>query len=328
MSDKQLVSCIIIFFNAEKFLEEAIESVFAQTYKNWELLLVDDGSNEDSTTIALKYAEKYPKKVCYLEHEGHQNRGMSATRNLGIRHAKGEYIAFLDADDIWLPRKLERKVAILNSHPEVSMVCGSVQFWYSWTGNPDDMQKDFVGEICNVPYNTPLKSPEFLILLLQRKVIIQTPSCILARRDKVERIGGFEEAFRGDLQVTEDQVFNAKICLETPVIVVREFLERYRQHPDSCCSIAKSAGRYKVRLTYLKWLEGYLSDLGVKDAKLWKTLRRELLPYNHPRLHRLLSSYQSLIKQIERLVIFIGRRILPFPIRHWLWTKWQGNLSK
>ena len=101
MSDKQLVSCIIIFFNAEKFLGEAIESVFAQTYKNWELLLVDDGSTDDSTTIALNYAEQYPEKVCYLEHEGHQNRGMSATRNLGIRLATGEYIAFLDADDIW-----------------------------------------------------------------------------------------------------------------------------------------------------------------------------------------------------------------------------------
>jgi len=328
MYNKQLVSCIIIFFNAEKFFEEAIESVFAQTYDNWELLLVDDGSTDSSTTIARTYAEQYPEKVKYLEHEGHQNLGMSATRNLGIRNAKGEYIAFLDADDVWLPEKLERKVAILNSHPEVAMVCGSVQFWYSWTGNPDDFQRDIVDELSNIPSNTPLPSPEFLILLLQRKVIIQTPSCILVRRDKIERVGGFEETFRGELQVTEDQVFNAKICLEAPVIVVREFFERYRQHPDSCCSTAKSSGRFKVRVIYLKWLEKYLLDLGIKDAKLWKTLRRELLPYNHPRLHGLLSIYRSLIKQVEGLVIFVGRQTLPFPIRHWLWTKWKGNMLK
>jgi len=326
MRNKPLVSCITIFFNAEKFFEEAIESVLSQTYDNWELLLVDDGSTDGSTTMARNYAKKYPKKIRHLEHKGRQNRGMSATRNLGIRHAKGEYIAFIDADDVWLPRKLERKVAVLNSHPEASMVCGSVQFWYSWTGNPDDMHKDFVGEICNVPTNTPLKSPEFLILLLQRKVIIQTPSCILVRRDKIEIVGGFEESFMGDLQVTEDQVFNAKICLEAPVIVVREFFERYRQHSDSCCSIAEASGRYKVRLTYLKWLERYLLDKGVKDARLWKALRREFLPYNHPKLYRLLSTYQSLINHLERLIIFIGRRTLPSHFRHWLWTHWYHKL--
>ncbi|MHC5074529.1 MAG: glycosyltransferase family 2 protein, partial [Planctomycetota bacterium] len=135
MSDKHLVSCIIIFFNAEKFLEEAIESVFAQTYKNWELLLVDDGSTDSSTAIAHNYIEQYPEKIRYLEHEGHQNRGMSATRNLGIYNAKGEYIAFLDADDIWLPYKLEQQIPILVSHAQAGMLYGSSYYWYSWTGN-------------------------------------------------------------------------------------------------------------------------------------------------------------------------------------------------
>ena len=114
MSNKPLVSAIIIFLNAEKFIEEAIESVFAQTYENWELLLVDDGSTDSSTRIALRYAEQHHDKVRYLEHSGHQNLGMSAARNLGISHAKGAYLAFLDADDVWLPRKLEQQVAIMN----------------------------------------------------------------------------------------------------------------------------------------------------------------------------------------------------------------------
>ncbi len=86
MTSKPLISCIIIFFNAgDKFFIEAIQSVFAQTYENWELLLVDDGSTDGSTDIAISYTQKYPEKVFYLEHEGHQNRGMSATRNLGKR---------------------------------------------------------------------------------------------------------------------------------------------------------------------------------------------------------------------------------------------------
>src|SRR5215218_6539451 len=93
-----LVSIVTNFLDAERFIQETIKSVFAQTYENWELLLVDDGSTDGSTQIALQYSKQYPEKVRYLEHPGHQNRGASASRNLGMVHARGEYIAFLDAD--------------------------------------------------------------------------------------------------------------------------------------------------------------------------------------------------------------------------------------
>ena len=105
MSDKPLVSAVIICFNDEEFLQEAISSVICQTYDNWELLLVDDGSTDDSPRIMQKYVEKYPQKIRYLEHENHRNRGKNASRNLGINHAQGDYIATLDSDDIWLPEK-------------------------------------------------------------------------------------------------------------------------------------------------------------------------------------------------------------------------------
>jgi glycosyltransferase involved in cell wall biosynthesis len=104
--DKPVVSIVVIFLNAEQFIREAIESAFAQTYKCWELLLVDDGSADGSKAIAHQYAALYPERVLYLEHHDHQNRGMSASRNLGVSHARGKYIAFLDADDVWLPHKL------------------------------------------------------------------------------------------------------------------------------------------------------------------------------------------------------------------------------
>ncbi|TKB70433.1 MAG: glycosyltransferase family 2 protein [Nitrospira sp.] len=99
MESQPLISAIIIFLNGEAFMREAIESVFAQTYRNWELLLVDDGSTDQSAEIAKEYAERYAGKVTYLEHPGHWNLGMSAARNLGIKAAKGKYIAFLDCDD-------------------------------------------------------------------------------------------------------------------------------------------------------------------------------------------------------------------------------------
>src|SRR5262245_29470593 len=109
-SRQPLVSVIIIFLNAERFIQEAIESVFAQTYKHWELLLVDDGSTDGSTEIGRQYAAHDPEKVRYLEHEAHENRGMSASRNLGIRDARGKHIAFLDADDVWFSNILAEQV--------------------------------------------------------------------------------------------------------------------------------------------------------------------------------------------------------------------------
>jgi glycosyltransferase involved in cell wall biosynthesis len=88
MSDKPLVSVIVIFLNAADFLQEAIESVLAQTYEHWELLLVDDGSTDGSSEIALSFAFENSARIKYFEHDGHQNLGMSAARNLGIRKAK------------------------------------------------------------------------------------------------------------------------------------------------------------------------------------------------------------------------------------------------
>src|SRR5262249_39242789 len=103
------VSVVVIFLNEARFLPEAVDSVFAQTHECWELLLVDDGSMDASSSIARRIAELHPGRVRYLEHDGHVNRGRSSSRNLGIHHARGQFVAFLDADDVWFPRKLERQ---------------------------------------------------------------------------------------------------------------------------------------------------------------------------------------------------------------------------
>src|SRR5262245_32834695 len=104
--DQPIVSCIIIFYNAEQFIQEAIDSVFAQTYCNWELLLVDDGSVDRSSEIARRIAEMHPERVRVVEHEGRCNRGMSASRNLGIRSSQGEEVAFVDSHDVCAERRL------------------------------------------------------------------------------------------------------------------------------------------------------------------------------------------------------------------------------
>lgn len=317
MSTKPLVSGIIIFLNVEQFIQEAIESVFAQTYQHWELLLVDDGSTDNSTAIAQQYAKQYPQKVRYLHHANHQNRGMSATRNLGISNALGEYIAFLDADDVWLPHKLESQLAIMDAQPESAMLYGSTQWWYSWTGNQQDIQRDFMFEP-GVPLNTIFRPPTLLNLMMQRKVTSPCTCSVLVRREAIEKVGGFEECFQG---MYEDQAFYAKMFLSTPVFVASGCWDRYRQHPASCCSIATSKGQRDIaRLFFLNWLEEYLFKQSVADTEVWKVLKTELLPYRHPRLYKLLEKFwyrQMKMKQ----VLLLGQKKLPVQVLQWLRMK-------
>ena len=97
------VTIIVIFLNAAPFLAEAVDSALAQTFQDFEIILVDDGSSDGSTELAQAYARRHPAKVRYLEHPGHVNRGMSASRNTGAAAGGGDLIAFLDADDVWEP---------------------------------------------------------------------------------------------------------------------------------------------------------------------------------------------------------------------------------
>jgi glycosyltransferase involved in cell wall biosynthesis len=308
MNSKPLVSAIIIFLNEEEFIREAIESVFAQTYGRWELILVDDGSTDGSTAIAQQYMKKHPGRVCYLEHEGHQNRGMSASRNLGIRQAKGQFIAFLDADDVWLPHKLEQQVAILESQPEAAMVYGPTQWWYSWTEKPEDIQRDFVHEL-GVPPNTLIKPPMLLARFLEDEGISPCTCSVLVRREVVERTGGFEEIFRG---MYEDQAFCAKVCLKAPVYVSGECGYRYRQHPNSCVSVAQETGSISsARLVFVTWLEKYLSEQGIKNTRVWHTLRRKLWPYRHANVYLALRNAKQLFagmreRAVSTVRIFYG----------------------
>src|SRR5215813_4804398 len=317
--DKPLVSVIIIFLNEEKFIREAIESVSAQTYDNWELLLVDDGSSDASTEIALQYAEQYPIKVRYLEHESHQNRGMSASRNLGVRQSTGEYVAFLDADDVWLPDKLEEQVAILSSHPEAAMICGPVQWWYSWTGNAEDIQRDHVVALPIQP-DTLVKPPHLLACLLGNETVTTTSG--LVRRKAIESVGGLEESFRG---LYEDQAFCAKLCSKASVFVASGCWYRWRKHPRSSCSVAVSTGQYRhARLTFLRWLEKYLRQQGIKNSELWEVLQKERWRCYHPILYRLLVPMQHGTGYMKELLKRAARRTLPGAVQRWLLARWYG----
>lgn len=313
-SQTPLVSVIIIFLDAgETFFKQAIASVFAQTYCNWELLLVDDGSTDISTKIARHYAEQYPDKVRYLEHEGHQNCGMSASRNLGINHAKGEYIALLDADDIWLPQKLEKQTAILAAQPEAEMVYGSTLMWHSWTGQRKDAGHDY-GRKLGVPPDTLVKPPTLLTLFLTGKAETPGTCSVLMRRQLVQDVGGFENSFRG---MYEDQAFFAKACLKAIVFVESGCWDKYRQHSKNSCAIAQAVGDYhplephSAHLRFLTWLEQYLAEQKIENVEVERALKAAKFPYRNPRLYQLLKQKQDAKRRMKDIAKSIARSLPP-----------------
>jgi glycosyltransferase involved in cell wall biosynthesis len=306
-----LISVVTIFLNTEKYIEEAIESIFAQTYIHWELLLVDDGSSDRSSEIALGYAQQHPGKVRYLEHAGHQNRGMSASRNLGVRHAQGEIIAFLDSDDIWRPQKLEQQIAILQAQPEAAMVCGPNLLWYSWTGNPADRVRDSIHFLGTGVKPNCLYQPPALATLVWRNQARTPGTCsVLIRRQAYEKVGGFEESFRG---MYEDRVFFNKIYLHFPVYAIDECFDQYRMHPDSCCAIANQ--KYnpfrtdRTYLLFLDWMTQYLDQHSIQDKELRQAFRRVKLIHKNSsllilmRVTNRIKSYLSLVSRLISSVV-------------------------
>jgi len=318
MSNHPFVTVIVIFLNAAEFLREAIESVLAQTYEHWELLLVDDGSNDGSSEIALRFASQNPTRIKYLEHEEHQNLGMSAARNLGISKAKGDYIAFLDADDYWLPSKLDVQIRIFDSHPEAGMLFGNTKYWFSWTGRPEDSQRDYV-PLLRVRERTMFHPPSLFLLIMKGKVEVPCTCSILVRLDVAQKIGGFEESFRG---LYEDQAFYAKIFLSTSVLATDDCLAWYRQHSKSNCSTASRSGqRSALRYEFLNWLARYCREQHIMDVRVLQVIRRQLWLYDTPSHQQLPGLSLDSIRWIKKWILKAEERVLPSAVRKWLWVR-------
>lgn len=299
-----LVSVVVTFRDAQRFLEDAIRSVFAQTYSAWELLLVNDGSGDRSGEIAHSWRNTHPTQVRCLEHEGGANRGMSASRNLGITHARGEYVATLDADDVWVPEKLERQTAILAAHPEVALVYGRRQYWSSWMPGRDSTA-DTISPL-GVEPDSVFRPPGLLTRAITRpRVVWPCPSDLLFRREMALRVGGFEEAFHGIYAMYEDKAFLVKVALHETVYVADDCWTRYRQHSDSCVSVVVRTGQdAKAREFFLRWLEAYLRAHEAQGTPAWRWVRNALWTCRHPMLY-------GAFLRVGRLGRGIGRRVLP-----------------
>jgi len=267
------VSVVIIFLNEERFLEEAICSVFDQSCSDWELLLVDDGSNDGSSRIAVNLAARMPHRVRYLQHDGHANLGMSASRNLGLREAAADFVAYLDADDVWLPTKLECQLALLSSLPDVAMTYGATLYWHSWEPTAADGERDYlIGPGVEAP--AVFEPPELLTQFLEGNINMPCMGSMLMRRDAVVAFGGWNEEFPG---LFEDQVFFAKLCVERHVLITDRCWDKYRQHQESACAVGIRSGELsQARAKFHGWLAKYLTQHGLHGSATWQALEHQI----------------------------------------------------
>ena len=216
--NKPLVSVVIPVYNGERFLFQAIESVLAQDYAPLEVIVVDDCSTDDSGLIAQSYPQ-----VRYFRHE--ENQGPAVARNTGIAAAGGEYLAFLDSDDLWMPTKLSQQMEVHRRHPEIGYsIVYLKHFVESGMVSPTWMRDKF----------------------LQNAMPGHLPSALVVKRDVFERIGVFDPSYSPSED--SDWFFRAKDA-GVPMMVVPETLLHRRIHNTNLTANAPILKELLLRVT-------------------------------------------------------------------------------
>lgn len=214
-----LISIIMPTFNRLAWLRAAIQSVRDQTLEDWELIVADDGSDEPTRGYlhALRADSGHRVRVLFLTHRGNP----PVARNTALSEARGEYVAFLDSDDVWLPRKLEMQIASLGEHPAREwsytrsvLVDGSGQPLESGRG-----------------LRYPASKDGWIAESLLRGEAAVTQSSVVARREAVARVGGYPE----DLPICGDYELYLRLALRSEIDFVDEPLVLVRRHGEHYC---------------------------------------------------------------------------------------------
>ena len=185
------VSVVIPVYNAEKFLEEAVESVVSQREDGLlEVILVEDGSQDDSLEVADNLCAKHPELCRLVRHDAGKNLGAGASRNKGIKESKGQYVCFLDADDYWLPGRLTSALSILSSSPEIDGVYDETRVELE----TEEEKARFSGRGERVK-GDEVNHEQFFRAFLEGRVGWDTLG-IMVRRTAFDKVGYFDESLR------------------------------------------------------------------------------------------------------------------------------------
>jgi glycosyltransferase involved in cell wall biosynthesis len=200
---KPRFSVVIPAYNCAQFLTETLDSVFSQTHSAHEIIVIDDGSTDETPSVLARYK----KRVCVIRQP---NAGVCAARNVGFERSSGDWVAFLDADDVWYPDKLARQALEINR-------CPGLLFSFCWYAHIGDN-----AEAVALPEN-PFTPAEKKMLLMTSMVVL--PSTAVVRRDAMARFPGWAKAGEGD-----DCIYFNELNLEGVGSFLPEVLVSYRRH--------------------------------------------------------------------------------------------------
>ncbi|HQV77029.1 MAG TPA: glycosyltransferase family 2 protein [Chitinophagales bacterium] len=223
------LSILIPVYNAEKFISKTIDSVLAQTYTDWELIIVEDKSTDKSFDVLKQYEAQYPEKIKVFQNEA--NLGMMLNWNTGIDLCKSELFVKLDADDIWLPTFLEKSIAVLDKYPEVGLV-------FTKYVNIDEQD--------NIIPGTEIMLPDFaneqpfstipLVQLGQKRMLsysILRQGLSVMRSNIFEIIGKYQFLITEETQAATDTEFYYRFGMHFNIFCINETLYKYRVHKTS-----------------------------------------------------------------------------------------------
>ena len=229
MLDKFPVSIIIPAYNAERFIAETIQSVVHQTYTNWELLIIDDGSKDNTAQIVKSFLNDNRIKYFFQK-----NSGVSAARNLGMSYSSGNYLAFLDADDLWEKENLEKKIKFLDSNPDSGMVISYMQIIIGDVEKKGAILQGMEGEVLDP-------------LLLWEESSQTAPSNMLVRKEVMAEVGCWDT----ELSTAADQELFFRIASKYKIGRIDQVLTNYRVHKKNMHSNIKLLERDHI-LAYKK----------------------------------------------------------------------------
>lgn len=261
------VSVIVVNYNQGRYIASAIDSILKQTFVDFEIIIVDDGSQDNSVEIIRTIVGNYPDKISFLYHKSHQNQGISNTYTLGISSAKSKYIAFLEADDLWEKNYLERKVEVLDRYPEVGVIFSRYKIISeNWYGYDMVFRQWILGMF--IVENRPFHNLKNLII----KNNVATFSAFVTRKSLLNNI----DVVFFDWWVLVQLSMRSKFYLDNTSFVF------WRQHKDSTIG-KQSLDLHKKRLiAHMTMIyEKIGQEIGMLDEreKLYYLRKKYILPY-------------------------------------------------
>ena len=269
-------SIILTSYNYADFIKEAIDSVLSQTYQNWELIIVDDGSKDNSTEIINEYCQKDPRINLYV-HENNANLGLKNSILLGLSKAACEWVCFLESDDILEANYLEEKVKCINSTPEIEFVFNDIEFF----GDKDQISGfDSYLELRDKNLKEKIKYTDLLDVNL-----VSTFSSVMVKKSAI-----MECNFDSPLAQSIDWILWIQLLISHKSAYINKKLTKWRMHSKSYSSNSSYSDKYKVHERLLYYLNGSKHNSLITLYSL----------LNRPRLEKLLRPQ---IKALSNLIV-------------------------